>query len=49
MKEMTNKALQKKIKKLEGEIKEIWTIIKERDNYLFGILSKKVGKLEKKK
>lgn len=46
---MENKKLEKKIKELEKEIDKIWMVIKERDNYLFETLSKKIKKLEKKR
>lgn len=44
---MKDQKTEKKIKNLEKEIDKIWVIIKERDNYLFGILSKHITKIEK--
>jgi hypothetical protein len=44
---MNDKATEKKIKKLEKEVDKIWMIIKERDNYLFGILDKHISKIER--
>ena len=40
MKNQSNKALERKVKKMEQQIKEIWTVIDQRDNYIFGDLIK---------